>query len=67
MRIDEFGIKFAITIDPGTLKDQQITVRNRDGMIQKRIKIDDIVDYMGYLDHRIKDRSILDKINKYYN
>lgn len=42
-RLDEIGVKYAITIDPGTLQDHQVTLRERDTMKQIRIDIDDLV------------------------
>ncbi len=38
-RIDEIGALYAITVDFDTLEDNKITIRNRDTMKQKRIKI----------------------------
>ena len=42
-RLDEIGVKYAITIDPGTLKDNQVTIRERDAMNQIRVDIGDLV------------------------
>lgn len=42
-RHDEIGTPYAITIDFETLEDNAVTVRNRDTMEQKRIKIDDLI------------------------
>ncbi len=42
-RVDEIGIKYAITVDPGTLKDNMVTIRSRDSMIQDRVHVDDII------------------------
>ena len=41
-RLDEIGAPFAITIDHQTLEDQTVTIRARDSMEQKRIKISEI-------------------------
>ena len=38
-RQDEIGTKNCITIDYDTLKDNTVTIRDRDSMVQKRIKI----------------------------
>jgi len=38
-RIDEIGVPFAITVDYQTLKDKSVTIRERDSMNQKRVKI----------------------------
>lgn len=51
-RLDEIGSPFAITIDYQTLEDETVTIRMRDSMEQKRIKISDldstIVDSISY-------------------
>lgn len=39
-RQDEIGTPFCLTIDSETLKDNTVTVRERDSMKQKRVKID---------------------------
>lgn len=41
-RLDEIGAPFAITVDHQTLEDQTVTIRERDSMNQKRIKISEI-------------------------
>jgi glycyl-tRNA synthetase len=38
-RLDEIGSPFAITVDHQTLEDETVTIRMRDSMEQKRIKI----------------------------
>ncbi len=43
---DEIGTPFCITVDFDTLKDSTVTVRNRDTMKQKKIKIDEIETYI---------------------
>lgn len=46
-RQDEIGTPFCVTVDFDTVeKDQQVTVRDRDSMEQKRIKIDSLVNYI---------------------
>jgi glycyl-tRNA synthetase len=46
-RQDELGTPFCITIDFDTLKDDTVTVRNRDTMKQERIKIQDLINYIS--------------------
>ncbi len=41
-RIDEIGVKYAITVDYDSLKDNAVTLRYRDSMKQKRVKISDL-------------------------
>lgn len=41
-RLDEIGAPFAITVDHQTLEDQTVTLRKRDSMEQKRIKVSEI-------------------------
>ena len=45
-RMDEIGTPFCVTIDGDTLKDQTVTVRERDSMKQERIAIDKVRDYL---------------------
>ena len=40
--MDEVGTPFCITIDHQTLEDDTVTIRERDSMEQKRIKIGDL-------------------------
>lgn len=49
---DEIGTPFCLTVDFDTLKDDTVTVRERDSMEQVRVPIDDLV---GYLYKRIHD------------
>lgn len=42
-RQDEIGTPYCLTIDHQTLEDQTVTVRDRDTMEQKRVKIEDLV------------------------
>ncbi|MEA1981123.1 MAG: glycine--tRNA ligase, partial [candidate division Zixibacteria bacterium] len=41
-RMDEAGCPFCITVDGQTLEDETMTVRDRDTMEQKRMKVDEI-------------------------
>ena len=43
-RQDEIGTPFGITVDHETLKDQTVTLRDRDAMTQVRIPVDRLVD-----------------------
>jgi len=43
---DEIGTPYCITVDYDTLKDDAVTVRDRDSMKQERIKIKDLIDYL---------------------
>lgn len=45
-RQDEIGTPWCITIDYQTLEDDTVTIRDRDTMKQKRIKIEDIIEYI---------------------
>ena len=45
-RQDEIGTLFCITIDFDTLKDDMVTVRNRDTMEQERIKTAELTNYI---------------------
>lgn len=45
-RQDEIGTVFAITIDFDTLKQSDVTVRDRDTMKQERVKINKLVEYL---------------------
>lgn len=46
-RQDEAGTPFCVTVDFDTLDDGQVTVRNRDTMVQDRLPIDNLVTYLG--------------------
>ena len=46
-RMDEAGTPFCITIDGDTLKDQTVTVRNRDTAQQERIALDKVKSYLS--------------------
>ena len=45
-RMDEIGTPFCVTIDGDTLKDQTVTVRERDTMAQQRISLDKVRSYL---------------------
>jgi glycyl-tRNA synthetase len=45
-RQDAIGTPYCVTIDFDTMKDQCVTVRNRDTMKQVRLPIDELVDYI---------------------
>lgn len=42
-RIDEIGCPFAITCDFETLEQEDVTIRDRDNMVQERVKIKELV------------------------
>jgi glycyl-tRNA synthetase len=44
---DEIGTPFCITVDFDTLKDDAVTVRDRDTMKQERIKTSDLVNFLN--------------------
>ncbi len=46
-RQDEIGTFFAVTVDFDSLKDEAITIRDRDTMKQERIKIKELVNYLN--------------------
>ncbi|MFH1751073.1 MAG: glycine--tRNA ligase [Candidatus Micrarchaeota archaeon] len=48
-RQDEAGTPYCITIDYDTMKDETLTVRERDSGTQKRIKISDCIEEFGNL------------------
>ena len=45
-RQDEIGTPYGITIDFDTLEDNTVTVRDRDTMEQKRVKIEELIEYL---------------------
>jgi len=45
-RMDEIGTPFCVTVDHDTLKDNKVTIRDRDTTKQERKKIDEIIDYI---------------------
>ncbi|MFH1391804.1 MAG: His/Gly/Thr/Pro-type tRNA ligase C-terminal domain-containing protein, partial [Candidatus Diapherotrites archaeon] len=48
-RVDEIGVKFAITIDYDTMKDNTVTLRERNSMEQKRVKIESLPEMLWKL------------------
>ncbi len=46
-RQDAIGTPFAITVDHETLENHSVTIRNRDTMVQERISIDALSDYLN--------------------
>ncbi len=46
-RQDEIGTPYCVTIDFDTLDDHAVTVRERDSMTQDRMKIEELVAYLG--------------------
>lgn len=49
-RVDEIGVPFAITLDYDSLKDKTVTLRERDSMKQKRVKIDSLPELLWKLE-----------------
>jgi len=45
-RADEIGTPFAITIDYDTMKDDTVTIRDRDTTKQERVKIKDLINFL---------------------
>ncbi|MFH1191496.1 MAG: glycine--tRNA ligase [Candidatus Omnitrophota bacterium] len=45
-RQDEVGTLYCVTVDVQTLEDKQVTVRDRDTMLQERIGVDGIKEYL---------------------
>lgn len=45
-RNDEIGTPYCVTIDFDTLNDESVTIRDRDTMLQERIKISDLKNYL---------------------
>ena len=46
-RQDEIGTPFCVTVDFDTLKDNSVTIRDRDTMEQVRVPLDKLVDYIN--------------------
>ena len=46
-RQDEIGTPYCITVDFNTLKDNMVTVRDRDTMKQERIEIQNLVNWVN--------------------
>jgi glycyl-tRNA synthetase len=45
-RMDEIGTPFCITVDHDTIKDNKVTIRDRDTTKQERRKIDEVISYI---------------------
>ena len=45
--MDETGTPFCVTIDGETLKDQAVTIRDRDTAQQERVSLDKVREYVG--------------------
>jgi glycyl-tRNA synthetase len=41
-RLEEIGAPFALTVDNQTMKDDTVTIRYRDTMLQERVKVSEI-------------------------
>jgi glycyl-tRNA synthetase len=46
-RQDEVGTLYCVTIDVQSLEDKQVTVRDRDSMLQERISVDRLKEYLS--------------------
>ncbi len=46
-RQDELGTPYCVTVDFDTLDDDAVTVRERDSMLQERIRLAEVVDYLS--------------------
>ncbi|MCX5700175.1 MAG: glycine--tRNA ligase [Candidatus Omnitrophica bacterium] len=46
-RQDEVGTLFCVTVDVQSLEDKQVTVRNRDTMLQDRIPVENLIKYLS--------------------
>ena len=58
-RQDEAGTPFCVTVDGQTLKDQTVTIRERDTMVQVRVKIDEIAPMIEkYIESWQRDKGI---------
>ncbi|MCY2924038.1 MAG: His/Gly/Thr/Pro-type tRNA ligase C-terminal domain-containing protein, partial [Planctomycetota bacterium] len=45
-RQDEAGTPFCITVDGQTLQDNTVTLRDRDSLVQERIGVSQVLDYV---------------------
>jgi glycyl-tRNA synthetase len=50
-RLDEIGVRYAITVDPGTLGDNKVTIRDRDSMKQMRVSIEALIETIKKLEN----------------
>jgi len=46
-RQDEIGTPFCVTIDGDTMKDDVVTIRHRDTMVQEKLKVSEIESWIG--------------------
>ena len=60
-RQDEVGTLYCVTVDVQTLEDKQVTVRDRDTMLQERISVDRLKEYL--INKNLENNS--DQTNKY--
>ncbi|MBI5553729.1 MAG: glycine--tRNA ligase, partial [Candidatus Diapherotrites archaeon] len=51
-RMDEVGVPFAVTVDYDSLQDGTVTLRERDSLVQKRVKISELPLLLGKLLHK---------------
>lgn len=54
-RIDEIGVPYALTIDYDTMKDNTVTIRERDSLEQKRIPVKDLAHTLWLLKNNKKE------------
>ena len=47
VRADEIGVQYVITVDPGSLTDNKVTIRDRDSMKQVREEIDKLETFLN--------------------
>ncbi|RKY46459.1 MAG: glycine--tRNA ligase [Candidatus Omnitrophota bacterium] len=45
-RQDEIGTPFCVTVDVESLSDRKVTIRDRDSMVQQRVEIDRVYEYL---------------------
>jgi len=57
-RQDAIGTPFSVTVDPQTLEDNTVTIRDRDTMLQDRVSIDDL---HRIIDQKVNWRTLLQK------
>jgi glycyl-tRNA synthetase len=46
-RQDEIGTPFCVTVDGDTMKDDVVTIRHRDTMVQEKLKVAEIESWIG--------------------
>ena len=59
-RHDAIGTPFCITVDHDSLKDNSVTIRERDSMEQRRVKMSEI---KGIMDKEVSMKALLQKLN----